>query len=407
MSYDTKPHEGLTRTIDALLAEAVEAGDVPGVTLSVVDREGFLYKGAAGVLKAGSNTPARTDSLIWLASQSKLLVVLATLQAIEERLASIDDNAGKFLPEIDQIPVFDGFESDGTVRTRPAKTKVTLRHLITHTAGGGYPFFNPTVRDIQSNGAVPSILSGRLESLRRTPWLFEPGSAFEYGTNIDWLGRVLEAITGTELSALVKTKITDPLGLLDISPLLDAERRAKLLSVHGRAPNGALQPIDFALPENPEFQPGGHYLFGTVSSYARLLQALLRGGELDGVRILKKETIEAGFRNQIGELLFHPITSADRNTTNDVDLIPGVTHRWAYFGAVNEAPAPWSHPAGSIFWAGLANSYYWIDPTRGIAGAIGTQILPFANPKVLALQNKVEQIVGAWVEETSNLVAAQ
>lgn len=388
--------QSLINEIDTLLANAVAAGDAPSVTLAVVDRSGFIYQGAAGHLRAGDSVPAKADSLVWLASQSKLLVVIATLQAVEAGLATLDDPAGKYLPEIDDIPVFEGFAADGSVLTRPAATRVTLRHLITHTAGGAYPFFNATVRDIQAYDKIPFILSGQLESLRRTPWIFDPGTAFEYGTNIDWLGRVLEQITGTELSKLVKEKITDPLGLVEISPFLDDARRSRQLAVHARTADGALQPIDFALTSEPEYQPGGHFLFGPVTEYARLLQALLRDGELDGVRILSPETVRTGLVNQIGNNTFHPIISADPTTTNNVDLIPGTTIRWGYFGTVNDEVSPWERPAGTTFWAGLANSYYWIDPKRGVAGVIGTQILPFADPRVLALQNQVEKIVGTW-----------
>jgi methyl acetate hydrolase len=188
----------------------------------------------------------------------------------------------------------------------------------------------------------------------------------------------------------VHERITGPLGLRDVG-VLDDERRRRLASMHVRREDGMLVPIDFALPVDVEFDAGGHFLYGTVVDYARLLRVLLRGGELDGVRILQEATVRAGLSNQLGTLRFRPIRTAIPSTTHDVDPFPGVPGTWGWFGLINLAPTASGRSAGSSFWAGLANTYWWLDPGRGVAGVIATQILPFADTAVLALQGAVER----------------
>jgi len=386
----------LAAKLDALLAAAVAAGDVPGVTLAVATADEVVYSGAAGRRRCDDPTPITPDTLVWLLSQTKVLTVVVALQFVEAGLIGLDDPVDTLLPELASVPVLDGFEPDGTPRTRPATTRVTLRHLLNHTAGGGYPFFNADVRDAQAALNIPPILASLRETLFRTPLLHEPGTAFEYGTNIDLLGLVLEKVGGADLETLVRTRVIDPLGLQDTTAAPSAEQRTRVASAHSRGKDGSFTPIPLESAADPEFFAGGQYLYGTVVDYARLLQALLRGGELDGIRILSAEHARAGFESQIGDLKWHAITTAHPATTNDVDLLHGGDGSWGWFGVINTEPTP-GRSAGSSFWAGLANSYWWVDPSRGVVGALATQILPFADPRVLALTEQVEKAVGEWL----------
>lgn len=401
--------DALSQRIDTILRRATALGTVPGVTLAIATPDEVVYVGASGRLGADDPAPALPDSLFWLASQTKLLVAIATLQLVDEGRIGLDEPVGDHLPDIDAVPVADGFATDGTVRTRPTRARVTFRHLLTHTAGGGYPFFSDTLRRIQEAGRIPSVLSGRLAALRDTPWLFEPGTDFSYGSNIDWLGQALERVTGQKLDEILDERIIRPLRLRDTTGFPTASQRSRTLALHARDEHGVPRTIrnTTALGEDAEFFAGGHALFGTVLDYVRILQALLRGGELDGVRILPQHLVDEGLRNQLGELRVRPIESADPAITNDVDLLPGIDATWGWFGLINQTATPWGRSAGSSFWAGVANSYWWIDPERGIAGAIATQLFPFVDREVLDVQAEVERTVGDWAAtEHANRLAS-
>ncbi|MGC0364633.1 methyl acetate hydrolase [Rhodococcus sp. 27YEA15] len=383
----TTTRSELAADLDRALQDATADGAVAGATLAVADLSGELYSGAAGKKSLAHDAPALPDSTFWIASFTKLFTAIAALQLVEQDVLSLDDLASRYVPAIGDLEVVER-NGDGFTLRDPA-TQVTVRQLLNHTAGGSYSFFNALNRDYSAAENIPGILALSNDTLF-APLVHDPGTDFEYGANIDLLGRVLEEAAGTPLAELYRTGIIEPLGLTDTSATPSAAQRDRALRFHGRGEDGKLAPLDLEIPTDGDFYPGGHALFSTASDYLKVLRALLGKGELNGVRILSEESVAAGLSNQLGDIRWHPITSADPTLTLDVDPLAGHEGTWGYFGLINLTDGPNERSVGSSFWAGLANSYWWLDVERGLAGVVATQTLPFADPHVLALQGAAE-----------------
>jgi CubicO group peptidase (beta-lactamase class C family) len=290
--------------------------------------------------------------------------------------------------------VLEGFDASGSPRLRPARRPITLRHLLTHTAGFSYNIWNADMaRHMQATG-LPAPRSGLLASLG-APLVFDPGERWEYGISTDWVGRAVEAAAGGRLEAILEAMVFAPLGMRDTGFVPGPSQRARRARVHQRAPDGTLSPIDFALPEAPEFFGGGGGLLSTGPDYLRFLRTLLNGGALDGVRLLRPETVAEMGRNQIGALEWRPLRTTAPAVSNDFDPFPGMPCKWGLGFLLNEQDVPGRRAAGSLAWAGLGNTWFWLDPRRGVAGVLLTQILPFADPAVLDLLGRFETAVYA------------
>lgn len=278
--------------------------------------------------------------------------------------------------------MLDGFDDAGQPVTHSTTTPVTLRHLLTHTAGNGYHFWHADVQRYQQVMGLPGIIECREVTLT-TPLMHEPGSAWVYGMNIDWVGKAIEKISGGTLEEYLRANILDPLGMKDTSFIIGSDRRARLAGMHVRTPEGELVQVPFEMTQEPEFQMAGGAMYGSVDDYVTLLRMLLGNGTLNGVAILAPETVEAARRNQIGDLGVGPIATVDPGSSNDVDFLPGQPKKWGLLGMINVDPTPNGRSAGSLFWAGLGNTYFWVDWDNGDCGALFTQILPFGDHKVL------------------------
>jgi CubicO group peptidase (beta-lactamase class C family) len=272
---------------------------------------------------------------------------------------------------------------------RPAARKITLRHLLTHTAGLSYDNWNPRTRGYLEATGTPLIGSGKRAALS-TPLAFEPGTDWEYSIGIDFAGLAVEAISGLSLDAYLRAHVTGPLGMHDTGFLPDAAQFARLASLQQRAPDGTLAALPMESPPSPpEFFGGGGGLYGTAPDYLRFLRMLLAGGTLDGVRVLRPETVALMGENHIGELAVRTLRTARPLNSNDFELGPG--QKWGLSFLIDTAPGPNGRSAGSLAWAGLCNTYYWVDPRQGVAGLLMTQVLPFGDPAVLDLFGLVER----------------
>ena len=377
---------------DALLRGAAEAGDVPGVVAMATDRNGTLYEGAFGRRSLDGDAAMTTDSVALLASMTKAITATAAMQLVERGKLDLESPVSRWLPELGEVRVLDGFEADGKPRLRPPKRPLTLRHLLTHTSGFGYEFLSQDVQKVQKALGLPSVLSSTPESLRQ-PLLFEPGERWEYGVGLDWAGRVVEAASGQKLGAYFAEHILGPLGMNDTAFVMTPAMRARKAKIHARLQDGALAPIELELPQPPAYEMGGAGLYGTVGDYLKFIRMVLNGGEGPKGRVLKAETLAQMSRNQIGELLVRPLKSADLTLTNDFVLPPEIPHQWSLAWMINTKPLPTGRPAGSLMWAGLTNCYYWIDPSNGVGGVLMTQILPFADVKAMPLFFGFEHVV--------------
>ncbi|MGH8505914.1 MAG: serine hydrolase domain-containing protein [Stenotrophobium sp.] len=370
--------------VDGLLRRATDAGDVPGVVAMVTDAKETIYQGAFGKRSLDSDAPMTLDTVGLIASMTKAVTAIAALQLLEQGRLDLESPAATWLPALGNIQVLDGFDADGQPRTRAPKRAVTLRHLLTHTSGFGYEFLNEAIPKYQAATGVPSALSGQLAMLK-VPLMFDPGERWQYGTSLDWVGQIVEAVSGQTLGQYFAQHIFAPLGIKDTAFVMTPSMRARKAKIHARGPAGELIPIDLELPQPAEFEMGGAALYGTVGDYIKIIRMLLNKGAGDNGRVLKEETVALLSRNHIGDLNVQSIKSVNHELSNDMPLPPDIPHKWGLAHMINTKPFPTGRAAGSLMWAGLTNAYYWIDPSTGIGGVYMTQILPFADIRAMPL----------------------
>ena len=372
--------------IQALLQGAVAKGAVHGVAAIVVDRDGVLFQGAAG--------EATADTLFRNASMTKAVATTAALQLVEQGRLGLDDTVASHLPAFGQLQVLDGFDADGQPRLRPPASQATVRQLMTHTAGLGYFFTNAKLLRYLALTGAPSPLSGEKRSLS-VPLVNDPGTTWEYGVNTDWLGLVVEKISGQSLGSYLQQHVYGPLGMAESTFTPSAAQRARLLRVMQRQADGTLAPSVHDLPATSEWDAAGHGSYGSIQDYGRFVQAWLN----DGAGLLQPATAQLAMQPQIGAIQLPAlIQSALPELSNDVASMP-VPQSWGLGFHLTLTDLPGMRSSGSGDWAGVFNSYYWIDRRRGIGGVLMTQLLPFFDMPVIetlmGFELAVYQQVGA------------
>jgi CubicO group peptidase (beta-lactamase class C family) len=377
--------ERLRTRIDQLLQACVDRGDVPGITAAAANTEGVTYTGGAGTLNP--------DSVVWIASMTKTVTSLAALQQVQAGTLNLDAPLADVLPELAELTVLTGFDDRGGPLTRSPKTAPTLRQALSHTAGWAYEFWNADVARYHETRGVPPIIAC-LDQTLTVPLMNDPGTVWQYGLNIDWAGKAVERVTGRRLPEYLAEHVFTPLGMPDTGFVV-GDRRDRLAGMNARLPEGGSTPVEFEMPRQPQFHMGGGGLYSTAHDYLRFLRALLGGGRLDGVRVLDADLLEQARTNQIGELTIGPIGSVAPDISYDFDLLPGTAKKWGLLGMLNTEDTPAGRRAGSLTWAGLSNCYFWVDWAGGDAGVLCSQLLPFADPKVLATFAEFETAVHA------------
>jgi CubicO group peptidase (beta-lactamase class C family) len=376
-------------SIDKLLTQATESKAMPGIVAVAATGKGIVYEGAFGKRELGKDAPMTVDSVVWIASMTKAITGTAAMQLVERGKLSLDRPAGEVVTALSSAKVLEGFDAAGQPRLRAPRRPITLRHLMTHTAGFAYEIWRPEIAQYQSATNTPGITTCANAALT-TPLLFDPGDRWEYGINIDWVGKMVETVSGQKLDRYFEDNIFGPLGMKDTSFKISPSQRARLASVHQRDEKGALAPIEFALPENPEFLMGGGGLYGTARDYLTFTQMIVQGGTLGGAQLLRRETVDLMAQNQIAPLDIPYIKTAAPGLSNDVDLFPGMRKGWGLSFLINMQDAPTGRTAGSLAWAGLANTYFWIDRTKRVSGVFLSQLLPFYDKTTIDLFGKFE-----------------
>jgi methyl acetate hydrolase len=366
---------------DAILQQVVSGNQrVPGVVAMATDRNGTIYEGAAGKRVLGQDADMTTDSVFAVFSTTKAITGTAVLQLFEEGKIDLDAPAKTYAPEIGKLQVLDGFDAAGKPKLRAPKRDITTRMLLLHTAGLGYDIFNEHYLRLVREHGQPSVTTASKASLN-TPLLFDPGEEWEYGSNIDWAGQVVEGVTGKRLGKVMQERIFAPLGMADTAFTMTPSMRSRLARVHQREAGGSLTPLnDFELPQEPEVHMGGHGLYSTVGDYCRFIRMWLNDGAGEGGRVLKRETVLLAEKNGLGEMKIKGLPGVIPSLSNYAEFFPGQPKSWALSFMVNDVEAPTGRPAGALAWAGLANLFYWIDRQTGVGGFWATQILPFADP---------------------------
>jgi len=380
--------------VDALLKAATDRGDVPGVVAMAATREGPVYQGAFGKRALPGGPAVTLDTVFWIASMTKAITSTAAMRLVEQGKLSLDWPISEVLPELAAPQVLEGFDATGEPMLRPARQRITLRHLLTHTAGFVYDIWNPDMGRYMEKMHVPGIISCQNAALM-LPLVFDPGDSWDYGINIDWAGKAVERASGQSLGDFFAEHIFAPVGMTDTGFALAPDRRARLVGMHARAADGTLGPIPFELPQDPGFQMGGGGLYGTAADYLAFERLFLNQGRVNGRQILRPETVRLMSQNAIGELEVRLLETAVPAYSNNAEFFPGMRKKWGLGFMISPEPVPGGRGPGSLAWAGLGNTYFWIDPAKGVAGVILMQLIPFADPKALALLDGFEKTLYA------------
>jgi len=380
--------------IDDVLRSAIDRGDVPGVVAMAASRTGIVYQGAFGRRSLSAGASMTTDTVFWIASMTKAITSTAAMQLIEQGKLVLDDPVSGVLPELARPQVLEGFDASGEPQLRPAKRPITLRQLLTHTSGFVYDVWNAEMLRYMEARGIPGIISCQNTALA-LPLVFDPGEKWDYGIGIDWVGKAVERICGRSLGDYLTEHVFEPIGMRDTAFKLTDERRTRLAGMHARADDGTLGPTEFEVTQEPEFQMGGGGLYGTASDYLAFERVFLNDGLADGHRVLRPETVRLMASNAMGDLNVRLLKTAVPPLSNDAEFFPGMVKKWSLAFMISTVAAPTGRTAGSLAWAGLGNTYFWIDSRRGVAGVILMQILPFADGKALALFGDFEKAVYA------------
>ena len=368
--------------IDQVLRQKSDAREIPGVVAVAATSKEVTYQGAFGKRDLSKDDAMTTDSVFWIASMTKAITAAGAMQLVEQGRLALEAPIGNLLPDLAAPQVLEGFDANGEPKLRPARNPITLRHLMTHTAGFCYDLWNGDMVQYMAKTGTPGIISCQNAALK-TPLTSDPGTRWEYGINIDFVGKAVEAASGKRLDTYLRDSLFAPLGMTDTGFKIGDAQRQRLVGMHARGPDGSLAAIPFELEQDPEFHMGGGGLYSTAGDYIKFTQMILNKGRGNGNQVLRPETVAMMGQNHIGDLNMTKMTSALPDFTNDVDLYPDMAKKWGLSFLINTAKTPEGRSPGSLAWAGLANTYYWIDPVRDVTGVILMQVLPFGDGKCL------------------------
>lgn len=384
--------QSLKEHADTVLRAGVAAGDVPGVAAMATTRDGMIYAGSFGKRVLGQDAAMTTDTVARIASMTKAITGTAAMQLVEQGKLDLESPASRWLPALDTIQVLDGWDANGQPRLRPPKRPITLRHLLTHTSGFAYEMWNPEVGRYQQVTGLPPISTCKNAALM-APLMFDPGEQWEYGISIDWVGKLVEAVSGKRLGAYLQENLFAPLGMHSTAFHITPAMQSRMAKVHQRGADGQLTPLEPEQAQAPEFEMGGGGLYSTVEDYLQFVHMILNHGKSNGQQVLAPATVEVMSRNAMGNLQVKVLKTVAPTRSNDAEFFPGLPKSWGLSFMINDQVAPTGRSAGSLAWAGLTNTYYWIDLYKGVGGVYISQILPFADVKSLPLFYAFEQSV--------------
>ena len=366
----------MKQKLDDVLTAGVKNGQAPGVVAAMVDKNGLTYIGSAGERTIGTGDVMTTDTVGAIASMTKAITGAAVMQLVEQGRLDLDAPAETYCAEMATPQVLEGFDDAGQPILRDARSKVTLRNLLTHTSGYAYDFTDPNLAQWYLATNTPGLTSMSLDSIR-TPLMFDPGTKWQYGLGIDWAGIILESVTKSRLGDYFNEHLLQPLGMVDTSFACSPDMLERKAAMHLRTPDSSFMSFQMPRAENSKFDSGGGGLFSTMGDYARFMRMILNDGELDGTRVLAAETVAQMVTNQMGDIRVTETISPNPLFSNNFDFYPGIPKSWGLTFLINEEPLPNGCPAGALTWAGAFNSYFWIDKATGIAGCYLSQVLPF------------------------------
>ncbi|MBZ5576571.1 MAG: beta-lactamase family protein [Acidobacteriia bacterium] len=380
-------------SLDETLRESMRRRKIPMVTAMTATADKTTYSGAFGKRDAESGVDVTIDSIFAIASMTKAITTTAALQLVERGKLTLDEPASKHLPELGKVQVLTGFDAAGKPILRPATKPVTLRNLMTHTSGFAYDTWDADIAKYTAQAGA-NLTPGTVAPL--IPLAFEPGTRWQYGYGLDWTGRLVETVSGQTLEQYFQSNILQPLGMKDTSFILPPEKFDRLVSVSQRQGDGVLKENPRTQPAPPKAYNGGGGLNSTAPDYVRFMQMILRHGRGPAKeQILQAKTVQMMASNQIGPLGAGRLKTARPALSSDVDFHPGFEDKYTFGFLMNPAAYKGGRSAGSLAWAGVYNTYYWIDPRRDLCAVVMMQFLPFADKEGVGLLGDFERAVYA------------
>ena len=357
-----------TAAIDAYLDSAIADTHIPGLVALAVDGDSVIYAHAAGMRSETRNEPMTMDTIFNIASMTKPIATTAIMMLVEEGKLSLDDPIAKHVPAFEGRPVLATLNADGTYTTRPATTELTIRHMLSHSSGLAYPFGSDTMTRLNAANAGPNAAT--------LPLLFDPGSEWAYSGGIAVVGSVLEQIEGKTLDVFLEERLFGPLGMEETAYVVPAEDRARVAPSF-RMVNGAL--VESPVPENVRSAVSGDGgLYSTARDYVKFIQMILNDGAApDGRQLLSRRSVRTLTRNHLGDVR---VSLQDEPTPNLARAFPLGAGRDGFglgFQVTGEHDDPNMRQPGSVSWAGIFNTEFWIDPETGVGAVLMMQYLPF------------------------------
>ncbi|MGB3244102.1 MAG: serine hydrolase domain-containing protein [Sulfitobacter sp.] len=373
----------LKSRLDAALRAHVDAGEIPMAVGGITDASGTTYLAAFGESTLGSGETVTEDSVFNMASMTKAITATAAMQLVEQGKLDLDSPISTWIPDAANLEVLDGFDGDGKPVLRPAAREITLRDLMTHSAGTTYTLWDAELQQYSDAvGGMPSLDYDE-PSTWMQPLKFDPGTRWEYGIAIDWIGRLVQEVSGQSLGTYMKANIFDPLGMESTGYKLTDSMAERRVENHLRQEDGSLEVAEWNGQTDPVREYGGGGLYGTTPDYLKFIRMILNNGSGNGNQILKPETVADMSTNQMGDVRVEMLHTTNSDRSLDAEFFPGLEKSWGLSFMINEEDAPTGRPAGSLAWAGLYNTFFWIDPSNGVGGVFMSQLLPFVDEKVL------------------------
>jgi len=369
--------------LDAVLRSVVERGDVPGVVAAVTSPAETVYLAAFGERGLGQGVPMTPDTVFYLASMTKPITATAAMQLVEQGELELDSPISRWVPQAADLQVLDGWDAGGKPILRAPKREVTLRDLLTHTSGFAYGLWDADLARYMTEEKVPELSSGE-EAAFYPPLMFDPGERWEYGISMDWAGKLVEVVSGRSLGTYMQENIFSPLGMTSTGYRITPDMEARRATTHQREKDGTLTPTDWVNQQDPLREFGGGGLYSSADDYLQFIRMILNGGTGNGHQVLKPETVALMSQNAMGDIRVTMLETQNPSRSLDAEFFPGLPKSWGLSFMINEETAPTGRPAGSLAWAGIQNTFFWIDPGTGLGGVYLTQILPFVDDKALA-----------------------
>jgi len=381
------PAQGAT-ALSTFLKSATDRGDVPGVVVAVVDKNGVLYNEAFGKSSTAKNTPMTKDTIFNMASMTKPITSAAIMILVDEGKLKLDDEVAKYLPKWKDPQVISKFnEADASFETRPAKRQITIRHLLTHTSGIGYGFASPM---------LTKIMEKTKKSEMDSPLLFDPGESWAYGASTRVLGLVVEAVSGQKIDAYLQARILGPLGMNDTSYLVPTTKYSRVVAVNARNASGKFEerPVPATIPATVQGDGG---LYGTASDYGLFLRMLLNRGTLNGKRILSEQSAKLMLEPASGTVVVKEQQSANLSLSRNFPVGAG-KDKWGLGFQLAADKSPNRRSPGSGTWAGIFNTHFFIDPSRELGVVVMMQTLPFYDEASMKVYSGAEEAVYSHVK---------